>query len=210
VITRTGDLDAAIQKLRSLRDGDLGVVETVMCGRRAIPVLRAVLFEPEPSGLFETRCRAVQALSTLNARDVLVDFLANPHWAADPVERLGDDAVINAAARALAKYRDNDTFRVLLKLSKERLLPGVVAAIGSFRRAAAIPYLVAGLAEDECRPFAEAALEKLGARARGALTKIVNATATCPDSESPSRTRQRQSALRILVKMANSRTNQLG
>jgi len=210
VNTKTIDLEAAIRKLRSLHDGDLGVVETVMCGMRAIPALRAVLFEREPSGLFETRCRAVQALSALRAREVLVEFLVNPHWAADPVERLGDDAVINAAARALAKWRDEDTFQVLLKLSKERLLPGVVAAIGSFRRAAVIPYLVAGLAEDECRPFAEAALGKFGARARGALTQIVNATEPCPGSESPSRMRQRQSALRLLVRIANSRMNQPG
>jgi len=209
------ELDAAIQRLRSLHDGNLGLVETVRCGRRAIPALRTVLFEREPSGLFETRCRAVQALSALKAGEVLVEFLANPPCAADPVERLGDDAVINAAARALAKCRDENTFQVLLKLSKERLLPGVVAAIGSFRRAAVIPYLVAGLAEDECRPFAEAALGKFGARARGALTQIVdatdvNATETSPGSQSPSRMRQRQSALRLLVSIANSRTNQPG
>jgi len=210
VNTKTINLDAAVRKLRSLHDGDLGVVETVLCGKRAIPALRAVLFEREPSGLFETRCRAVQALSALKAHDVLVEFLANSHWAADPVERLGDDAVINAAARALAKHRDEDTFQVLLKLSKQRLLPGVVAAIGSFKRAAAIPYLVAGLAEDECRPFAETALEKFGAQARAALTQIVNETATSPDSDSPSCVRQRQSALRILVRMANSRANQPG
>jgi len=175
---------------------------------RAVPALRAVLVEREPSGLFETRCRAVQALSALKAREVLVEFLANPYWAADPVERLGDDAVINAAARALAKWRDEDTFQVLLKLSKERLLPGAVAAIGSYRRAALIPYLVAGLAEDECRPFAEAALGKFGARAYGALTQIVNATDPSPGSESPSRKRQHQSALRLPVRIANSRTNQ--
>jgi hypothetical protein len=209
VTANTIELDSAIRRLRSLHDGDLGVADAVICGRRAIAPLRTVLFEREPSGLFETRCRAVQALSALNAREVLVEFLTRPHRAADPVERLGDDAVINATARALAIHRDEASFQVLLKISKERLLPGIVAAIGSFGRPAAIPYLVAGLVEDECRPYAEAALEKLGSRARGPLTEIVNAAAS-PDGESPSRLRQRQSALRVLVKMANLQANRPG
>lgn len=203
--TATTDLDTAIKKLRSLHDGDLGVVDTVMCGKRAIPALRALLFEREPSGLFESRCRAVRALSTLNARDVLVDFLTEPRRATDPVERLGDDAVINAAARALAKYQDEDTFQLLVNLLDTQLLPGAVAAIGSFGRIAAIPYLIAALAEDECRPYAEAALEKIGPRARGALIDAVKTVA--PDNESPSHARQRQSALRLLVRISTPRTN---
>jgi hypothetical protein len=197
-------LKQALDRLRSLHDGDLGVVEAIACGEQAIPELRALLFEREPSGLFETRCRAVHALAVLNARDVLIEFLVAPHDARDPVERLGDDAVINAAARAVVKFRDESIFDLLLSLARERLLPGVVAALGSFRRPEAIPYLIDALAEDESRLIAEAALEKLGPAARDALTRAVSAGTSSPGSESPSQMRQRQSALGLLVKMSCS------
>jgi hypothetical protein len=198
----TRELKRALTRLRSLHDGDLGVGEVVAYGQPAVPHLRALLLEREPSGLFQTRCRVVQALAVLNARSVLIEYLTAPHQAIDPVERLGDDAVVNAAARAVAKYRDEDVFQLLLSLAKQRLLPGVVAALGSFRRREAIPYLVDALAEDECRPVAEAALEKLGPAARHALTLAVTETTSPPESESPSRIRQRQSALGLLVRLA--------
>jgi hypothetical protein len=198
------DIGEAINRLRSLHDGDLGVVATIACGKRAIPALRVMLFERESSGLFEARCRAVQVLAALNARDVLVEFLTAPPNAVDPVERLGDDAVINAAARAVAKYRDESIFQLLLGLARRRLLPGVVAAVGSFRRPEAIPYLIDALAEDECRPRAEAALERLGPAARPALMRVVFIGTDSPDNQSPSQLRQSRSALRLLVKMLRS------
>jgi hypothetical protein len=198
------DLEQAINKLKSLHDGNLGVVETIGCGIRAIPALRTILFEREPSGLFETRCRVIQALATLNAREVLIEFLTTSHDATDPVERLGDDAVVNAAARAVAKYREESVFQVLLSLAGLRLLPGVVAALSSFARQETIPYLIDALAEDECRPIAEAALEKLGHAARHALRQVVTTGTGSPEVESPSRARQRQSALGLLVKMTYS------
>jgi hypothetical protein len=68
-------LRAAIDKLRSLHDGDRGVIEIAACGRRAIPALRALLFEREPSGLYQPRCQAVKALAALEAYDVLIEYL---------------------------------------------------------------------------------------------------------------------------------------
>lgn len=195
---RLTNLHNSIAKLRSLHDGDLGVVETIACGPMAVPQLRAMLFEREPSGLFETRCRVVQVLAALRAHDVLVDFLKSERKSADPVERLGDDAVINAAARAVAMRRTEDVFLLLLTLAKDRLLPGVVAGLGSFRRHEAIPYLIAALAEDECRPLAEAALKALGSAAYPALLQAAFETETAPGHESPSRLRQRRSISALL------------
>jgi hypothetical protein len=198
MVTATAhDLERAIEKLKSLHDGDLGVVETVACGARAIPALRTLLCEREPSGLFETRCRAVQALGALDARDVLMEYLAMPHEAPDPVEQLGDDAVLNAAARTVAKYGDEQVFQLLRHLAGRRLLPGVVGGLGEFMRPEAIPILVDALAEDECRPIAEAALKKFGQRAAPALTQATAASSP----ESPSRARQRESALGLLAAM---------
>jgi hypothetical protein len=196
-------IGTAIERMRSLHEGDLGLVDVIGCGRAAIPHLRTVLFEREPSGLFETRCRAVQALAALKAYNVLIDFLATPHEMADPVERLGDDAVINAAARAVTRFKKPEVFSLLIKLAKKRLWPGVIAALGTFRRKETIPYLTAALAEDECRFAAEAGLIKLGAAGRDALIEIVS-RAPSPRGDSPSEIRQRQSAWSLLVRIANS------
>ena len=127
-------LRAAIDKLKSLHDGVRGVIEIVACGRQAVPALRALLFEREPSGLYQPRCLAVRALAVLEAYDVLVEYLNAPRAIADPVERVGEDAVINAAARALAGLHEARIFELLMSLAETRPLPGVVGALGRFGR----------------------------------------------------------------------------
>ena len=191
------DVHRAIDKIKSLRDGDLGVLYAIWCGARAIPALRALLFDREPSGIFEVRCRAVEALAELGAYDVLVEFLSSPPKATDPVERVGNDAVINAAALALGQLRDERAFWLLMTLAKRRLMPGVIAALGAFRRLEAIPYLIGALAEDDSRFSAERALRKLGVAARPSLMVAV----TGPLSEAVSETEMRalRSALGLLI-----------
>lgn len=176
------DVQRALVRLRSLKDGDLGVIEIVACGSRAVPVLRALLFEREPSGLYQTRCRAVQALAALRANETLIDFLSAPSDIADPVERIGEDAVINAAALAVAAgLGEERVFQLLMSLADNRLLPGVVGALGMFERVEALPFLVEALAEDESRPTAETALRRLGAKARQSL--LVVATRRPPSQD---------------------------
>ncbi|HET6376311.1 MAG TPA: HEAT repeat domain-containing protein, partial [Methylocella sp.] len=191
-------LDQAIEKLKSLHDGEKGLIETVSCGEEAIPRLRELLLEREPSGLFQTRCLAVRALAALKAFDVLADFLRAQQEALDPAERMGDEAVMNAAARALAGQSTPQIFDLLMELAGTRPLPGVIAALGAMGRPEAIPFLIDALAEDESRPDAEAALREVGPRAHPLL-----AAAACrrgPESgpESESRLRQRRSALAVL------------
>jgi hypothetical protein len=91
-----------IDRLRALREADRAVLDLSALGPVAIPALRHFLFRREPSGLYQPRCDAVAALAALRADEVLLDFLeAAPEVEiADPVERTGEDAVINAAARA--------------------------------------------------------------------------------------------------------------
>jgi HEAT repeat protein len=191
-------LKRAIDKLKSLHDGDRGLVDTVACGRRAIPPLRALLFEREPSGLFQTRCLAVKALAALKAYDVLADFLNTPREITDPVECVGEDAVINAAARALADLDEEQAFQLLMYLAEAHLLPGIIAALGAYKRDEALPYLIAALAEDESRPTAEAALRNLGSFA--CQTLLITAARCAPSlqPESDSRLRQRRSAIALL------------
>jgi PBS lyase HEAT-like repeat len=197
-----------MSKLKSLRDdGDLGVVEAVACGKAAIPALRELLFQGDPSGLFRPRCRATQALALLDAHEVLIEYLHievliesmdDGRCAADPAERLGDDAVINAAAVAVAEVRDEQVFRLLRELAKRPSLTGVISALGSFGRIEAIPLLINALEHDASRPPAERALKKLGAAARSGLIASAKLPLPSKEHESVASLRRRRSSLQLL------------
>lgn len=193
------DIERAIARLKSFQDDDLSILSVVAYGQRAVPALRAMLFEREPSGLYQPRCRAVEALAALGAYEILIEFLQAERTIADPIERLGEDAVINAAARGLAKVRQRRVFELLLRLAQRPTLTGVIGALGTFGQVEAIPVLIDALEDDASRLTAESALKKLGRPARAALLKA--AAAISRERESESRTRQLRSALGLLAKM---------
>jgi HEAT repeat protein len=192
------NVEQAINKLKSLREGDLGVIEVTACGNPAIPPLRALLFEREPGGQFQIRCRAVEALASLGAYDVLIDYLSSKRATRDPVEQLGDDAVINAAARALANVRQERVFQLLLRLARKPALTGVIQAMGVFERPETIPLLINALEEDASRQAAGMALKRIGRRARSALKSSAKLRLPSPAHESESSLRRRRSALGLL------------
>jgi hypothetical protein len=192
------EVEQAIKKLLSLHDGDSGVVEVTACGRGAIPALRDILFKREPSGLYQARCRAVDALSALGAFDVLLEFLRTDRVICDPVERIGEDAVINAAAQALSRRRDQEVLDVLLELAKKPSLTGVIGALGTFRDIKTIQPLVYALEDDASRPTAEAALKRLGSGARTALIATARSRMPSFEQESETSRRRRRSALKLL------------
>lgn len=194
----TDDVERAIANLRSFRDGDFGVACAIACGKPAIDALRTVLFERDPSGLYQARCRAVDALAALGAEDVLIEFLEAKRDITDPVERLGEDAVVNAAALALANARDRNVFALLLRLAHRPCLTGVIGALGAQGSVEAIPVLVAALEEDASRPTAEAALKRVGLPARSALLHTAYCRLPSAERESESSARRRRSALRLL------------
>jgi hypothetical protein len=200
----TSGVHRALDRLKSLHDGDLGVLDVVACGRRAIPALRALLLEGESSGIYQPRCRAVEALATLGAHDVLIEFLKSPRDVVDPVNRTGEEAVINAAARALATRRVEEVFPLLMDLAKRQPLAGVINALGSFQRRESIPCLIRALSEDYSRRAAEAALLQLGSKARTALLKAAMRPVPSAEWESPSSCRARRSAVQLLVKLGVS------
>jgi hypothetical protein len=199
------NVEQAIAKLKSFADGDLGVAEVITCGEKAIPALRKILFEREPSGLFQPRCRAIEALAGLGAHNVLIEFLQADRKIADPIEHLGEDAVINAAALALANVRGQQVFELLLRLAQRPALTGVIGALGAFRRTEAIPVLVDALEEDASRHTAETALWKLGQKARAALLRTVDLKLPSGERESESSVRRRRSALKLLAELDGSR-----
>jgi hypothetical protein len=199
------DVEQAVAKLKSLSKGDLGIADVIACGERAIPALCRILFERDPSGLFQPRCRAIEALAGLGAHNVLIEFLQVDRKITDPIERLGEDAVINAAALALANVREQRVFELLLRLAQRPALTGVIGALSAFKRTEAIPVLIDALEEDASRYTAETALWKLGQKARAALLRTIDLKVPSGERESESSARRRRSALRLLAEMDGSR-----
>ncbi|MGH6989775.1 MAG: hypothetical protein ACREFD_03505 [Stellaceae bacterium] len=200
------EVERAIAKLVSAREGDRGVIATVACGTRAVPALRAVLFEWESSGLYEPRRRAVEALASLRAYDTLIEYLQHPREVGDPVQRTGEDAVINAAARAIAESTDERVVPLLFELSRGNPLAGVVEALGKLYQIRALPYFIAALAEDFTRPAAEFAIRKLGGQTRDNLLDAAGPASSGDERESVSSRRKRRSALKLFAELGPAPT----
>ena len=156
-------IEHAVGQLKSLHDGDSGFLEVVELGPDVVPALRRLLFEPEPSGLHQVRGRAAEALAVLGAFDVLADFLLSRQPIVDPVERLGEEVVIGAAARAIARLRKEWVYRLLGDPAAHWRLAGVLAGRwGVLSSRETIEIFVRALSEDEVRLTAEAILRGYG------------------------------------------------
>lgn len=198
------DVEEAIAELKSFHNGDLGLLSVMACGAAAVPALQRLLLERERSGLYQARCRAVEALAALGAHEILIEFLEAERSIADPIERVGEDAVINAAALALANIREQHVFQLLLWLGKRPALTGVIRALSAFGREEAIPLLIDALQEDASRHTAEKGLRKLGRPALEALLEVATAQGPPNQRESETSARRRRSALRLLSEMGIS------
>ncbi len=194
-------IDKLIDRLNSLKDGASAVVDLVACGMKAIEPLRRFLLFGEPSGIFQPRQRAVEALGELGAKDVLIEYLASEKDIPDPVVRYGEEAVESTAARLLARWRDDDTYRILLWLLRRKALPGLIDAVGEFRRTDATPELISALGDSIGRSFAEEALRKIGEGAKRTLIAASLTAHPSADYETSTSHHRRRSALRLLTEL---------
>ena len=197
-------IEHAVGRLKSLHDGDTGLLEVIKLGPDVVPALRRLLFAPEPSGLHQARHRATEALAALGAFDVLADFLVSRQPIVDPVERLGEEVVIGAAARAISRLREEWVFLLLAVLAAHRCIPGVLAGLGSFHRKDSIEIFVSALGEDELRLTAEAILRGFGRAVRPTLIGAALDRGDARSSESESHLRKRRSALGLLLEIGIS------
>lgn len=199
---RDDKLARVARRLRSLHDGDLAVIESIGIGTDAIPVLREVLFERDRAGIFEPRVRAVRALGALNATNVLKDFVATWRPAVDPIERLGDEAVLSATARSLGATLDEQALSILCAVAREHPIPGVIETLGRFKRPETIPILIDALADDCAATAAQDALRSNPDQAVPSLIEIALRVTVGPSGrEMPSSVRRRRRALRLLLEM---------
>jgi HEAT repeat protein len=193
-------------RMRSLHEGDLAVLDAIAAGAAAIPVLRKLLFERDSAGLFEPRKRAVQALAALNAYAVLKEFITTWRSASDPVERFGDEVVLSAAALALAETGDEEAYFILFSIARVHPVPGVIEALGRYKRPESIPALIAALADDCAGVAAEQGLKSMGRKAVPALAETAGRVTTgLSGRETPSSIRRRRRALSILLELGSNR-----
>ena len=187
-----------MKQLDSLVEGEAAAARLVACGRAAIEPLRHFVLDSPARGLAQPRCWAVRALAGLGATHILIEYLQRPVIIADPVVRLAEEAVQRAAALALAAWRTDDVFDVLLTLTTRHLIPGVIEALGEFERREAVPILLDALEDDCCRPWAETALDRVAERDRDLLIRSALHPVPNTDEESESSLRRRRALLRLL------------
>jgi len=168
------------------------------CGDRAIPALRAFLLSGRPRGIYQPRQLAVETLGKLGAKQVLLEYLRNTVPVKDPVARMGEDAVLSTAARELGRWQTEDVFECLSAIASQRILPGIVETIGSFRRLETFPYLLRALGDGVCRSYAEDAIRKIGGDAKELLLDAACAKSPSADQESGSSLQRRRWVVRIL------------
>jgi len=190
-----------IGKLDSLLEGEQAAAALVGFGPAAVEPLRRFLIEGRPSGIYQPRRWAVEALAGLQAKDVLLEYLRSDRPIPDAVARMGEEAVQNAAAAALKQWPGDDVYEVLTGILRHRHLAGAVEALGELRRTEAIPFIIAALEDDVCRAAAENALRKMG---RAAVPELMSAALNPrPDreEETPSSLQTRSSAARLLAEI---------
>ncbi len=190
-----------IRGLQSLVEGESAIDELVACGRRAVPALRDFLLHGRVASVPQPRMWAAEAVARLGAREVLIEYLESPSRIADPQLSFAEEAVRNTAARGLGRWRDGETFAILLDLCRKRLLPGLIESVAAFERIEAIPYLDRALEDDMCRVAAEEGLRKLGSAARRAL--VLSAVTPLPNAgeETPSSLGRRRRIMALLAEM---------
>jgi hypothetical protein len=199
------DVEALIQSLSSLQHGDAIVGQLIAAGDVAIEPLRKFLIEGRPASIFEPRRWAVEALGGLRATEILLEYLHGDPLISDPVIRMGEDAVRDAAIRELASLTGEALYPELFELASRRLTPGLVEVLGGFARLEAVPILDRALEDDVCRPAAEEALRRMGAPAAQALALSAATPLPGPFAESQSSIRRRRSALRLLAEVGAGR-----
>src|SRR5579862_1512382 len=193
------EIESLARGLDSLQGGSMAAAALIGCGSRAVPALRAFLLSGRPRGIYQPRQLAVETLGKLGAKEVLLEYLSRAVPIKDPVARMGEDAVLSTAARELGRWQSEDIFERLSGMACERILPGIVETLGSFRRLQSFPYFLRALGDGVCRSWAEDAIRKIGNDAKELLLDAAGTKNPLGEEESGSSLQRRQWVLRILA-----------
>lgn len=150
-------LEAALERLRDLKDGVAAVAGVVAFGEDAVPALESLLRGPtEP--VAQPRCLAVDALGAIRSPAAagallrtLEDSSSRP---LNPVLRDAEDAVLNRVAENLDRLEDPRIAEALLTALDRRPSAACAAALGRRKDARALPRLIEYLRDDFARDAA--------------------------------------------------------
>lgn len=159
-------IEHLIQRLESLQDGEGAERKLLTVGQSAVPHLADYLLHTRPRTIAEPRCRSVRVLAALGAYDTLTAYFREGQLAADAQVLFAEDAVRSAVARALLRWKSQETYDVLLHAAERRSTEGLLYAIGEFCRPESVPLLFHSLEDDLCREAAMGGLRKLPDQAR--------------------------------------------
>jgi HEAT repeat protein len=193
-----------VQKLNSLQNLDRVAAQLMACGAAAIPPVTRFLLFGKPGVVYLPRRAAVEILGALGAKDPLIEYLTRKKSIPDPAVQMAEEAVENAAARELARWRTQDILDILMRFALPGSRSGVVEALGQFGCPEALPYFVRALEDDFCRTAAEEAIRALGRSAEIALIAAARTQLPSSDEERPSSRRRRAAALELLAELRPS------
>ena len=201
------EIQSFVRDLESLQGGGFAAAALVGCGERAIGPLRSFLLDGQPRGIFQPRQLAVETLAELGAKDILIEYLLQSRKIEDSAIRFGEDAVLSTAARELGRWKTEDVYEALKKISNDRLLTGIVESLGAFARQDSISYFLWALGDGICRQAAEDALHKIGETARPRLLEAARNPNPSAEDEGPSSLQRRRKVLQILAELLPSITD---
>jgi len=196
--TAATEIVRLVDHLNCLEEGDKTVAKLILRGPAAIEPLKDFLFLGKPSVIYQPRRWAIEALEGIGAKEALAEYLKWKKYLPDPAVRLAEEAVENAAAKALGAWGTDDVFQALLEGVTPQPRIGLVEALGEFKRAEPIPYFIHALEDDVCRSAAAEALRKLGSVAVPHLLEAAVTRIPSPEEETPSSVLRRVSALKLL------------
>ena len=198
-VRQEANVEQLVQSLATLHDMERTTVRLISFGRAAVASLRNFLFRVDSSGIYEPRCWAVRALGRIGAQEVLVEFLNADHSCSDPVAQMGEEAVVNTTARALAGTISQEAYAALLRVARWRPLPGAIEVLGEYSRPEVVPVLIRALEDDVARASAEEALSNFGESVGPSLRDAATRKEPAPERESPSSVLRRRAAIRLLA-----------
>ena len=192
------EIVALVGDLEFVYGGELTAAALIGVGSRVIPYVSDFLLKGTPRSVYQPRLRAVEVLGELGAKDTLIAYLLQEREILDAAARHAEDAVKSAAGRELGRWKTEDVFQALWEMARRKHLPGVVEALGEFRKPEIAGYFVDALGDGGCRAEAREALRKLGESARMAVLAAATTPQPSAEQESPSSRIRRREAVRLL------------
>lgn len=191
-----------ISRLDDLQNSSSNTAELIRLGAASVPLLGDALLNGRRRSVPQPRCCLVDALATLGANDVLLEYLADKRPVHDPILRFAEDSVVNLAARALKCDFSAEAYCVLFELAQTRSLPGVLEALAMYRRTESIPCFIQALESDLSRAAAIEGLEFFGERATPyLLLELFRPEPNPPEKETTSSLHRRRACIRLLERL---------